>query len=208
MQGGFWAYITVVDPSQIGGIDGPRPDQGLPGRPPGRPDQGLPGHQPGIDNTLPGQQPHPDHGLPPFPGQGLPGQPVYPDQGLPGQQPRPGQGLPPFPSHPIAPGGGQLPTIPGGPANQPSHGRWEWHPIYGWIWVPGNPSEGGPRPDQGLPGNQPHPDQGLPDHQPHPDQGLPPSQARPDNTLPQTPQPKPAQARHPQTTGPRPGVRK
>jgi hypothetical protein len=48
---------------------------------------------PQVDNTLPGSQPRPD--------QGLPGDQPRPDQGLPGWQPRP--------SHPIAPGGPDMP---------------------------------------------------------------------------------------------------
>lgn len=38
------------------------------------------------------------------------------------------------------------------------------------------PAEGGPHPDNTLPGDQPHPDQSLPGDQPHPDQSLPDDQ--------------------------------
>ncbi len=75
------AQAPPVDPGYGQGSSGGRPDQGLPGKPPGeatqpRPDQGLPGKPPGTatqpkpDNELPGkppgqaQQPHPDQGLP------------------------------------------------------------------------------------------------------------------------------------------------
>ncbi len=58
------AQAPPVDPGYGQGSTGGRPDQGLPGKPPGeatqpRPDQGLPGKPPGQ-----AQQPHPDQGLP------------------------------------------------------------------------------------------------------------------------------------------------
>ena len=95
----------------VGGLEGGRPDNSLPGGQGGYPSQPI--YHPG----------HPDHGLPPFPSQGLPGQGGgRPDQGLPpqGGQPShpihipgvPDQGLPPgeeIPPDQVAP-----PTIPPG----------------------------------------------------------------------------------------------
>ena len=121
----FLAMIMPVD-------SGNKPDQGLPPGQGGRPDQGLPGSQPGIDNTLPGDIPRPEHPIfYPLPPGAVP---PRPDQGLPGAQPEPG--------HPIA-----LPPGNGG-----------WLPVYIDNTLPGDQ----PKPDQGLPGSQPKPDQGLP----------------------------------------------
>jgi hypothetical protein len=103
----------------VGGLDGGRPDNSLPGGQGGHPSQPI--YHPG----------HPDHGLPPYPDQGLPGgggsggrpsHPIYhpghPDHGLPAH---PDQGLPPqgsggSPSHPI-----HIPGVPdqGLPEGQP-----------------------------------------------------------------------------------------
>jgi hypothetical protein len=130
----------------------------------------------------PGAPVYPSHPIynPPYPDQGLPGSQPHPDQGLPGAQPRPPQ--------------------PGGPANQPSHGRWVWSPVYGWVYEPGQIAGGGspPHPDHTLPGSQPHPDHTLPGSQPHPDQGLPPTGTG-------LPTPQPPGATHPiQPTVPQP----
>jgi len=149
MAKGILALIIPID-------SGARPDNTLPGGQGGRPDQSLPGAQPGIDNTLPGQLPRPEHpiyyplppGAPVDPSYGIPEDGPYPDQGLPGSQPRPDQGLPgdqPKPSHPIV-----LPPDGGG-----------WEPVY--IWGPNDP-----RPGTGLPSDQPRPDQGLPPIEVHP----------------------------------------
>jgi hypothetical protein len=210
---GYFAYITVLEPGQIGGIGGPRPDQGLPG-----PQPPFPGSGNRPDNTLPGQPGYPSHPIynPPYPDQGLPGQPPYPDQGLPGHQPGPDHGLPPFPSHPIAPGGGGSPPqvgFPGGPGQLPSHGRWVWHPIYGWVWEPsgaggGQPGGGNPPyPDQGLPGHQPGIDNTLPGSQPHPDQGLPRPPSQGTRPPPQAGQLPSTPIATPQNVTPRPGQR-
>jgi hypothetical protein len=90
---------------------------------PGRPDQGLPGQPPGIWGGAPGQPGvshpitpagyvwvwSPDYGWimlpiggvgsPPHPDQGLPGAQPHPDQGLPSDQPKPDQSLPEEPPH-------------------------------------------------------------------------------------------------------------
>lgn len=119
---------------------GPRPDQGLPGVPPGywggvappHPDQGLPGSQPHPDHGLPGWQPRPSHPI--APGGRPPGiwggPPLYPDQGLPGPQPHPehpivippGSLAPGIPSHPIYwPIEPTHPIAPGGQPPTPTH---------------------------------------------------------------------------------------
>ena len=136
------ALITFLDggtgpDNTLPGGNWGRPDNSLPGGQGGRPDQGLPPgavnlpvfpFDPTIDNSLPGQQPGPDQGLPRpgkkfvvkwlachglilVPDNSLPsGPPLTPNQGLPGDQPgmgnelpsgppnRPGQGLPETPS--------------------------------------------------------------------------------------------------------------
>ena len=78
----------------------PHPDQGLPGSQP-RPDHGLPPFPdhpialpPGTGGWLPV---YIDNSLP---GPGSAGG-EHPDNTLPGSQPHPDQGLPPFPAHPI-----------------------------------------------------------------------------------------------------------
>jgi len=89
-----------------------------------------------------------------------------PDHELPGKPPGPSQG-PGLPTHPIAPGGPPPEVWPG--PGKPTH------PIY-WPLPPGAPVDpsygvpierpshpiapggGGPRPDQGLPGEQPKPE--------------------------------------------------
>jgi len=118
------SFIALITP-----MSGGRPDQSLPGGQGGRPDQSLPGAQPGIDNTLPGQLPRPEHPIfYPLPPGGvidntLPGSQPQPDQGLPGEQPKPDQGLPgeqPSAEHPI--------VLPPGSGN--------WEPVY--IWGGGN----------------------------------------------------------------------
>jgi hypothetical protein len=130
-----------VDPGYSPPWATPRPPQ--PGWPtvPGWPGGSLPGGAggwPHPDNTLPGSQPRPDHGLPPFPSHPIyipitpPPEsglepthpiyiPVYPDQGLPGPQPSPG-----------------WPTVPGWPGGS----------------LPGG-AGGFPHPDNTLPGPQP-----------------------------------------------------
>lgn len=72
----------------VGGLEGGRPDNSLPGGQGGYPSQPI--YHPG----------HPDHGLPPFPNQGLPGQGGG----------RPDQGLPPFPSQGLPEGGEDIPS--------------------------------------------------------------------------------------------------
>ena len=129
-----------------------RPDQGLPGQPPGiwggpplYPDIGGPGWQPRPGHPIaPGGRPPGIWGGPPtYPDQGLPGQPPgywggvappHPDQGLPpsgvGVWPSPGQ-----PSHPMAP---------------PTEAVWVigYAPGYGATWVQVKPVG---QPDQSLP---------------------------------------------------------
>ncbi|MGA8763190.1 MAG: hypothetical protein WB562_10025 [Candidatus Sulfotelmatobacter sp.] len=73
----------------VGGLDGGRPDNTLPGGQGGYPSQPI--YHPG----------HPDHGLPAYPDQGLPGG---------GQGGRPDQGLPPFPSQGLPEGGTDIPS--------------------------------------------------------------------------------------------------
>jgi hypothetical protein len=115
----FFALVTPFDPSL-------KPDHELPKPQPTPP---LPGTKPPVvDNTLPGDLPHPEHPiywpLPPYapvdPGYGIPEEGLpHPDQGLPGPQPHP--------EHPIV-----LPPDSGG-----------WLPVY--I-------------DNTLPGDLPHPE--------------------------------------------------
>ena len=120
---GYLAYIIPID-------QGARPDNTLPGQPPG------------IWGPTDPRPSHPIAGVPGFPGY----QPPYPDQGLPGQQPRPDQGLPPFPSHPI--------YIPPMQPPQPPLGIWGPNdprptpPIYIPIMPP--PTEGNPQPEHPI----------------------------------------------------------
>lgn len=170
-----------------------------------RPDQGLPGLPPGINYPT-----FPSHPIAPGGGGGSPSHPIAP-----GGQP-PGFYPPFFPTHPIAPGGGggspSHPIAPGGGGNYPDQGLPSggspgidnslpiglppdgfilvYSPAYGWLFIPA----GGPRPDQSLPGRQPgsggKPDQSLPGSQPGVDNTLPPDQPRPDQGLPPHAQPK------------------
>jgi hypothetical protein len=148
------SFIALITPMEKGGG---RPDNSLPGGQGGRPDNTLPGSQPGIDNTLPGQLPRPEHPIYyPIPPGGiidntLPGQQPGIDNTLPGSQPGIDNTLPgsqPKPEQPI--------YLPPGSGN--------WEPIF--IWGPSDP-----RPGTGLPGQQPG----------RPDNTLPPGV---DNTLP------------------------
>ena len=119
MPFGFFVEVNApVDPGFGGGIGSNRPDNSLPGIPPGAT---LPEPPPGIwpppslgnpivpigpDNTLPvqpgtiwpspGRPPHVSGGpVPPHvSGQPIPGQPARPDQGLPAQPGRPDNTLP------------------------------------------------------------------------------------------------------------------
>ena len=90
-----WLYLTAG-----------RPDQGLPGGPPGHPGNRPPGSglPPGVDNALPEGPPgHPGNrppgsGLPPGVDNALPGGPPHIANRPPGSgAPRPDQGLPPAP---------------------------------------------------------------------------------------------------------------
>jgi hypothetical protein len=129
-------FLALITPIGMGG----RPDQGLPGQPPGYWGGVAP---PWVDNTLP----VPPGGAPPGYWGGV--APPYPDQGLPGHQPRP--------SHPIAPGGRPPGIWGGGNVPMPSP------PIY--FPPPGSPPPlgiwGGKPPnyvDIGGPGAQPKPE--------------------------------------------------
>jgi hypothetical protein len=135
---------------------GPRPDQGLPGVPPGywggvappHPDQGLPGSQPHpshpiapggrppgiwggappyVDIGFPGSQPHPSHPIVIPPGALAPGIPSHPIY----WPIAPDQGLPgaqPHPEHPI--------VIPGDDAENPKFEvKTAWTPQTGWMVV-------------------------------------------------------------------------
>jgi hypothetical protein len=138
----FYALVTPLGRSDVGG--GERPDQGLPGQPPGINIPTFPAHPIVIppDGIAPGVPSHPIFippivEIPGFPtppiyippdaiAPGVPSHPIvyppHPDQGLPGSQPHPDQGLPPS----------------------------------------GGPSQGGERPDNTLPGSQPGVDNTLP----------------------------------------------
>lgn len=139
----FLALITPLAGS------GNYPDNTLPQPQPPQPPLGIWGPtDPRPGYGLPGSQPRPDQGLPPFPSQGLPGNQPYPDQGLPG-----GQGG--RPSHPI-----YYPPYPdqGLPGSQPRPDN----------TLPGNQ----PYPDQGLPPFISHPivlPPDLPEELPDPD---------------------------------------
>jgi hypothetical protein len=171
---GFLAYIVPVDA-------GNRPDNALPGQPPGI----WGGAPPYVDIGGPGQQPGVSHPI--APGGRPPGiwggPPNYVDIGGPGQQP----GV----SHPIAPGGPPLgtwggvsppqigyplpPTEGGGgdkppviwpgtpsfpivlPPEPPEEGEKPpvymlvWIPGVGWVWYPGNPGNVVSQPIQPTP---------------------------------------------------------
>jgi len=138
-------FLAVIAP-----VNGPYPDQGLPGRPPGRPDQGLPVYPdnslprpPGYIShpiVLPGVPTHPIVIVPPNPGGGdnapgipvnLPVYPWTPTHPIVIPPPAvPDQGLPPFPSHPIV----LPPTMPDGD-NRPVEWKVAWFPETGWIVV-------------------------------------------------------------------------
>jgi hypothetical protein len=168
------AYILFLEGT------GNRPDQGLPGAPPGVNVPVFPTHPIAPGGPPPGVWPGPGYpahpvapgGPPPgvWPGPGTPTPPIYyppgiwplppsgnyPDQGLPvppGVWPSPGH-----PAHPIAPGG-QPPGIWGGAPGLPgvSHPGLPpgfmvvWSPWFGWIII--RTPTGAP--DQGLPGEQP-----------------------------------------------------
>ena len=119
-----------------------RPDNTLPGNQP-YPDQGLPGGQGGYPSHPIYHPGHPDHGLPAYPDQGLPG----------GSGGRPDQGLPPFPSQGLPPGGENIPNnelpIPEPPANHADDIVVAIHRP-GEEWVV-KAYDADARPDQGLP---------------------------------------------------------
>lgn len=144
MAKGILAMIIPID-------QGARPDNTLPGQQP-RPDQGLPGGQGGRpDNTLPGDLPIPSHPIfLPLP----PGAPVDPSYGIDINAPYPDQGLPGSQPRPDQGLPGDQPH-PSHPIVLPPGGGGGWLPVY--IWGPNDP-----RPGTGLPGDQPYPDQGLP----------------------------------------------
>jgi len=169
--------LALVIP--IAELGGGRPDNSLPGVPPGIwPSPGHPAHPIAPGGSPPGIWPQPPVGIWPNPpgGGGIPMPPIYYP---------PGVNVPVFPTHPIAPGGGGggSPPIAGWtpPGFHPSHpiapgggggggggseqGGWAYSPIYGWVWVPEG-SGGKPKPPSGGGGGSP--DQGLPEGQPTP----------------------------------------
>ena len=97
--------------------------------PPPRPTPTPPGQQPGIDNTLPGDLPRPEHPIYfPLP----PGAPVDPDYGISIEQPD--NTLPPGVDNTLP---GQQPGTPTNPIVLPPDEGGGWLPVYIWGGGPG-----------------------------------------------------------------------